>query len=188
MKNTIIVGIGTLLVGGFLGYAFGSYQEYNVENMDESMMGHGLSVDEMSDMSMAGANPDDLSIGGHDHSMLNVDQTLPVPSVAVVATPDKKDGFNVQLITENFTFAPAAVNTDPVANEGHAHIFVNDTKVARLYGEWYNLRADDLEEGLNTIEVTLNANDHSEWAVDGSHIQATVKVDKADAGAMKMKM
>jgi hypothetical protein len=110
------------------------------------------------------------------HTMVEVDVALPVPTVQVEAFEDAKGGYNIHVRTTNYTFTPEAVNESPVPNTGHAHVYVNGVKVARLYGEWFNLPGDLFHEGENLIEVTLNANDHSEWALGGEHIAALVTV------------
>lgn len=110
------------------------------------------------------------------HAMTEIDTTVPVPTVQVEALRDTKGGYNIHVTTTNYTFTPEMVNTDPVPNAGHAHVYVNGIKVARLYGEWFNLPADVFQKGENLIEVTLNANDHSEWARNGEHIAGSVIV------------
>jgi hypothetical protein len=110
------------------------------------------------------------------HAMTEIDTTVPVPTVQVEALKDTKGGYNIHVTTTNYAFTPEAVNTDPVPNTGHAHVYVNGMKVARLYGEWFNLPADVFQKGDNLIEVTLNANDHSEWSRDGEHIAGSVIV------------
>lgn len=113
-----------------------------------------------------------------DHAMLEVDTTKPIPSVTLEAIPDAKDGYNVHLTLTNFAFVPEKINQDPVANEGHAHLYVNGVKRARIYGTWFHIGANELKAGENTIKVTLNANDHSEWVLAGEHIAASVTVTK----------
>jgi|GEM_PF-1059111 len=106
------------------------------------------------------------------HAMIEVDQKLPIPSVVLHATKDSKDGYNLHLATQNFIFTPESVGGVAKPNTGHAHLYVNGIKVARLYSPWFNLGAAHLQDGENKVEVTLNADDHSEWAVDGKHIGA----------------
>ena len=119
----------------------------------------------------------DMSAGVHNHPMLEVDTTLPIPTLEIETFKDSKDGYNVHILTTNYTFTPELVNTDPVQGEGHAHIYANGVKVARVYGEWFNVPGSYFKEGENLIEVTLNANDHSEWMIDGQHIIATAVVE-----------
>ena len=114
----------------------------------------------------------------HAHAMTEVDSTLPVPTVSIETSKDSKDGYNIHLVTEHFRFTPELVNNDPVQGEGHAHIYVNGEKIARLYGDWFNLSSDDMQSGENVIEVTLNANDHSEWVIDGQHIADSTSLTK----------
>lgn len=113
----------------------------------------------------------------HSHAMLEVDKESPVPEISIKAYKDKKDGYNIHIMTENFSFAPTKVNGLPTQGEGHAHLYVNEEKIARVYGEWFHVSADLLEYGENIIEVTLNANDHSEWIVDGVHIADQVVIN-----------
>ena len=58
----------------------------------------------------------------------------------------------------NFTFAPQNVDGEPVDGEGHAHLYVDDVKVARVYGEWFHL--DSLPEDAQQVYVSLYANNH----------------------------
>ena len=112
-------------------------------------------------------------IGFADHGdepFINVAAGAPAPSVDVVVHADPGGGYNVQLITSNFQFTGPFVNTAPVANEGHGHLFVDGEQVARLYSDWFFI--GDLHEGLHEIRATLNANNHLPWAVDGEIVQA----------------
>lgn len=114
----------------------------------------------------------------HAHEMVAVADGSPVPTVAIEAIADSKDGYNLAIRTENFTFSPADVGGESVANEGHAHLYVNSTKVARVYSNWYHLEADALQAGENTVRVTLNTNDHGEWAVDGEAVADAITVTR----------
>lgn len=114
----------------------------------------------------------------HMHSMLRVDPASPTPTVSIEAERDAKDGYNLHVVTANFRFAPEHVNGEPLQNEGHAHLYVNGAKIARLYGSWFHLPGSALREGDNEISVTLNANDHSEWMTASGHIEATMTLVK----------
>lgn len=112
------------------------------------------------------------------HALLEIDPQLPVPEVSLEVLSDKKDGYNLHINTKNFTFTPEKVNEVSSPNTGHAHIFINGTKLTRVYSGWYYVSSDTLKAGENIISVTLNANDHSEWTKNGAHIESTVKVFK----------
>ena len=112
----------------------------------------------------------------HAHPLRPVSSHVPMPTVSHLVFPDTMDGYNVQILTENFKFTPAAINRDAVEGQGHAHIYVNGTKISRAYSNWFHLPAHILQPGENIVTVTLNANDHSEWAVDNTQIASTVRV------------
>lgn len=114
--------------------------------------------------------------GHHTHDQRAVAVGTPVPTVAISVEPDAKSGYNLQISTEHFTFEPAAVNGAVVEGEGHAHVYVNGVKISRVYGEWFHLEATLFEVGENDVRVTLNAHDHSDWAVDGVPITSSVTV------------
>lgn len=112
----------------------------------------------------------------HTHTLLEIADGTPVPTITHLVFPDDKDGYNIQILTENFTFSPSMINREPAENEGHAHLYVNGQKVQRVYGHWVHLPSDALVPGANAVRVTLNANDHSEWAFQGVAISSTVIV------------
>ena len=112
------------------------------------------------------------------HEEIEVDATLPAPTVLLEATEDTKDGYNLQITTTNFTFTPEKAGNGRESGEGHAHIYVNGKKLGRVYGEWFYLSSANLVDGENVVEVTLNANDHSDWLINGDHISSSVTVTK----------
>lgn len=114
------------------------------------------------------------------HPIVEVPEGLPLPSLKIHLFPDRMDGFNVFLETENFRFTPQNLGTTIVANEGHAHLYVNGQKVARMYSPWQHLPTGLLDEGLNRLEVEFSANDHSVWGVAGQPIGADVLINTLD--------
>lgn len=102
------------------------------------------------------------------------------PSVDFDIEPDPHGGWNVRINTDGFEFTPDEVNGDAAGGQGHAHIYVDDAKFARVYSEYYHLPASAVPEGEHTVMVTLNADDHSSWAVDGEAIAASATVTGAE--------
>lgn len=123
------------------------------------------------------------SPAGHAHHETYVHPAgTEAPTVKLHVTPDKKSGFNIKVETTNWTWAPDNVNGEAAPNEGHGHLYVDGVKVARLYGPYYHL--DGLEPGQHDIKVTLNANNHADYAVDDHHkLEASVSVVKGAAGS-----
>lgn len=110
---------------------------------------------------------------GHGHDMFMV-SAKDAPTIEVDVTEDAKSGWNIKLDTTNFIFTPEKVNGENVVGEGHAHLYVDGEKIARLYGP--NFHYGESFDDTKTFRVTLNANDHSEYAVDGEVIEATQEV------------
>lgn len=115
----------------------------------------------------------DESHGGtsHSHKKMEIPSGKPVPNVDLVVHPDAMKGWNIELKLTNFEFAPESVNQDSNPNEGHAHLYVNDEKITRVYGNWYYLGS--LEPGSNKITVTLNTNKHEDLVKNGEMIMDT---------------
>jgi hypothetical protein len=164
-QNSVIV-IVALILGGVLGVSLARTSNSPVHDMG--------SMTEEAPTPIASTTMS----GGHTHTMLEVDQALPVPTVTLTAISDSKDGYNLHIETTNYTFTPESAGGVPVPNTGHAHLYVNDVKVARVYGEWYHLSSSVLTPGQNYVMVTLNANDHSDWALWGNHIGAVALITK----------
>lgn len=95
------------------------------------------------------------------------------PTLLVSLKKDSKAGYNVKLTTTDFTFTPESVGTGTSsANEGHAHIYVNDKKVGRMYGTTYHL--PELKQG-DRVVVNLTTNNHEDIQ-DGDIVIATERV------------
>ncbi|MDE0104668.1 MAG: hypothetical protein OXN89_20015 [Bryobacterales bacterium] len=101
----------------------------------------------------------------------------PVPFMRVHMHADLMDGFNLFLETRDFRFTPERVDTANVANEGHAHLYLNGQKVARMYSPWHHVPRASLRDGINRLEVEFSTNDHSTWAVAGQPIGADILLD-----------
>jgi len=112
--------------------------------------------------------------GHHHHPPLVIPADQPAPAVTLVVTPDPVNGWNLELQTTNFDFAPERVNGESTFNEGHAHLLVNGEKRGRIYSNWHHLT--DLPSGETTIQVTLNGNGHEEFIVDGEAVADTVTI------------
>jgi hypothetical protein len=109
----------------------------------------------------------------HSMSLFNVPAES-APTVDLVVVEDAKSGYNIKIITTNFTFTPEAVNGENIAGEGHAHLYFDGKKITRAYGPYFHY--DGNFEGTKTFSVELNANDHSAYGVDGMPIRAEVQV------------
>ena len=98
--------------------------------------------------------------------------TLP-PTIGFDITPDSMGGWDVYATTTNFTFAPEHLDGAPVAGEGHAHLYIDNTLIIML-APWYHI--DSLTPGTHTIRVGLFNNDHSAYSINGQHIEASKQI------------
>lgn len=164
MRNPIAFLIIGLFFGTGLGFLWAASQGITLDGHDHAT-GHGASSGAMAEMA------------AHDHSQMQAvsmanDGTA--PSVTASLHPDAVSGWNLEIQTRNFTFNPEAVNQDNVANQGHAHIYVDGVKLARVYGPWFHIGS--LTAGEHLIAVELNANNHSPINVDGKPVRVEMKV------------
>ena len=111
------------------------------------------------------------------HPLIEHPAEQPVPYMRVHMQADSMDGFNLYLETRDFRFTPERVDTHNIANEGHAHLYLNGEKVARLYSPWHHISSSLLRDGINRLEVEFSSNDHSTWGIAGQPIGADILLD-----------
>ncbi|NGO78467.1 hypothetical protein G6045_22825 [Streptomyces sp. YC504] len=105
------------------------------------------------------------------------------PSVELAVRPDSVDGWNVRLSVHAFRFTPDSVGGGALPGRGHAHLYLDDRKIARVYGEWYHLPASAVPKGAHTLTARLYADDHTVWAVDGKPVESTAELSQAGRGS-----
>jgi len=166
-----------VVIGGAIGVVL-TVALQTTRAMDHS----GMNGMDMGEATMADMSEMNMSAMGaaHQHPLRNVTADAPIPSVSHLVFPDVMGGYNVQILPRNFTFTPAAINREVRDNEGHAHIYVNGVKIARVYGNWFHVPSTAFQPGENEVRVTLNANDHSEWAINDDPISSTVAVARPE--------
>lgn len=163
MNRTLALFVIGLVFGGGIGFTLAAANGVTFDGhdhgdpaqhggMDHAAMGHGKMHDTPLELSVAEA---------------------PVLDIAV--TPDPMTGYNLHVMTDGFTFAPERASLAHVAGQGHAHVYVNGTKIGRLYSPWMHL--DALPSGETEIEVTLNTNDHRPLSVNGTPVAASTIVE-----------
>lgn len=116
----------------------------------------------------------------HDHSKVEV---VPAgddaPTVGVIMHPDAMSGWNLEIVTTNFTFSPETVGQANEPGIGHAHVYINGRKLARIYSPWMHI--DTLFAGETTVSVSLNGNDHRPLSIDGTPLAAETTSDRVMA-------
>lgn len=114
----------------------------------------------------------------HFHPKYELGPDEPVPEVHLTVVADKKSGWNVFADVQNFAFRPDQASGPYETGNGHAHLYVDERKVARIYGPWHYL--GELSPGSHVIRITLNSNDHQDLARNGTVIGDSVTVTVPD--------
>lgn len=154
-----------LLFGGGIGFTLAAANGITLDGHDHSDPAHH-----------AAHKPASAGAAGHDHhgDMLDLPAGAGAPTLALRAIKDPSAGWNLNIVTANFTFSPEHASGAHVAGEGHAHVYVDGVKLGRVYGDWIHL--DNLPEGEVAVEVTLNANDHRMLSVAGKPLSERVTI------------
>lgn len=166
MDRTLPLFIIGMVFGGGIGFSIAAGNGLTFDGHDH---------DDPAQHAAAGMDHSAMGHGSGDHAMMH-DTPLEIakadaPVLNILVMPDPMAGHNLHVMTENFTFSPQNASLDHVAGEGHAHVYINGKKLARLYGNWMHL--DTLPKGKVIIDVSLNSNDHRPLAVDGTNIMAS---------------
>lgn len=156
-KPLALLGVG-LILGGLTGFMFAAAYGITLDGHD-----HGT------DHAMHGGLKNDAHDGHAHGEMLSLTAGPLAPTLKMMVMPDPGTGWNLHIMTENFTFAPENASRDHADGEGHAHVYVNDKKLARLYAPWMHIA--NLKPGENVIAVSLNSNDHRQLGVDGLELR-----------------
>ena len=152
MKTGGAIGVVIVLIVGLAaGFVIGNYTGYfdDDETDDHS---HSLPHSHTSMM----------------HGMVEVKNYTSIPTLDLLIHTDPQSGWNLQIKTTNFTWAPRNASLDHVPGEGHAHLYIDGDKVTRLYSEWYFI--PELSSGMHQIKVSLNTNKHDSYVLDGVEI------------------
>jgi hypothetical protein len=170
-KTTMIMAIIVALLLAFpAGYAIGVLSNDDAETVVET----AETTEDADDHTHTDDTSDNTS-DMHSHNMYEVPEGVEVPEITMInVSEDIKSGWNLHFETDNFTFAPESASGDHVEGEGHAHLYVDGVKITRLYATDYYI--GELSEGEHTITVTLNTNDHQDYAVDGEVVEASQTV------------
>ena len=115
------------------------------------------------------------------HPIFNVPKES-APSVMIHASKDPNGGWNVHLMTDKFTFTPENAGAEDVSGEGHAHLFVNGKKVARVYSNWFHI---NVPKGKNKLKANLTTNSHKDYASDGELVEHEIELDEEREGTVQ---
>lgn len=119
----------------------------------------------------------------HQHKTRDIGEKTPVPKIELQVFKDTVDGVNVHVDVEHYVInAPHAnkskeTTTSDGVLQGHAHVFVNGSKLVRLYGRDLHIPASSLQDGVNQVAVSLNSHQHENWVTGNLSIVSSVFFD-----------
>ena len=119
--------------------------------------------------------------GAASHGMDAREAAGPPPTLTLEALPDADWGHALHLVTANFRFSPENVGTATETVEGHAHLYIDGVKLARLYGDWFHLPGNWLSEGEHVVSVALYDNVHRRWTAGGESVAAGLILSGANS-------
>jgi len=155
MFNTGILFQWTLIMGGIISGAYLSNQSLRTHHAHE--------------------HKTDTVHCRMQHGFIEVSTDSIVPEIKKIELiKDPMAGWNLYLQTANFTFTPENASKEHLPGQGHAHLYINGNKIARLYGNWFHI--EELKNVENSIEVSLNANTHEIMMCKGIPISKMILV------------
>ena len=91
------------------------------------------------------------------------------PQATLEIQKDPTGGFNVRVVTTNFTWRPEMASMQHVPGEGHAHIYLDGRKIMRIYNEWFHLNTYQFatKAGEQLLSIEFVGNDHAPYTIQG---------------------
>lgn len=100
-----------------------------------------------------------------------------IPTLNIVLHKDVLNGWNLEIVTTNFTFAPEHASEAYLEGEGHVHLSIDDVFTARVYGPWHHIR--ELPPGTHILKISLHSSTHAPYVYEGRAIEDTEIVDSS---------
>lgn len=163
-----LCAIGALF-SGLLGFMIAAGNNVTFDG-HEHLAGPLASHSELSNLRTHSSNHEKM----HD-TPLHIAKNIPLPTITAKLEKDPVSGFNLNLETGNFTFAPALSGREHKDGMGHAHLYVDGQKIARLYGNWFHI--SEFPKDAKSLEITLNSNNHRPFFVNNSIISSIISLE-----------
>ena len=107
-----------------------------------------------------------------------------VPSVRFKIIEDSMDGYNIVIDLDNFNMtipledaADSLTTNEGEMMSGHLHLYINSEKMMRVYGPAIHVPASWLNEGINTVTLSVNNHRHGTFTHQDKEVQSTAIID-----------
>jgi hypothetical protein len=122
---------------------------------------------------------DFASANDHGANKIHEVQSGKIPTISLDVKKDPTGGFNVKVITTNFVWTPESASEKHIEGQGHAHVYLADQKIIRLYNNWFHLNTFQFAttSGEQLLRVELVGNDHAPITVNAQQISSELLVD-----------
>lgn len=110
------------------------------------------------------------------HAAMGHGMTVEAADVTVAMDVEPvEDGWRVRIDAPGLEFSADAADGAHVPGQGHGHLYLNGLKLQRVYSP--DLTIGTLPPGRYDLTLSLNANDHRAYAVDGAPLIATATIE-----------
>lgn len=151
-----IIQVGIILFGLFIGAHFSK-----VSYLEHEKLGHS----------------DLAAHKGMDHGTIDISKERVIPEIVdFKLLKDPMSGWNIYVQVNNFRFAPEHASQPHREGEGHAHLYINGNKIARIYSNWFHI--PEFIKDRNEIKITLNSNDHQTLTIGKQAIEKRIIKEK----------
>ena len=115
----------------------------------------------------------------HGANKIHEVQKGEAPTISLDVKKDPTGGFNVQVLTTNFSWTPEKASGKHIEGQGHAHVYLAGQKIIRLYNNWFHLNTFQFSttSGEQLLRVELVGNDHAPITVNAQQISLEQLVD-----------
>ncbi|MFY0661075.1 MAG: copper chaperone PCu(A)C [Shimia sp.] len=97
----------------------------------------------------------------------------PAPRIAISAN-ETEDGWQIDVLSDDFEFTPNLVDGPHVPGTGHGHIYLNGLKLGRLFSP--TTKIGHLPPGQHEIRITLSTNDHRAYVIGDKPVTASIRI------------
>ena len=172
MDRSLALLVIGLFFGGGIGFVTAASLGVTLDGHDHSQP-HGKQIQAKQHESHKQADGTSSGSDVHRHSQpRRLSAGSDAPSITAAVHEDPASGWNLHVVTSGFRFAPENASKEHVIGEGHAHVYANGKKIARLYGPWLHIA--ELPAGEAVVKVTMNSNDHPPLFIENEPLAISV--------------